>query len=815
MDITHMLRSLFLLSLSVLFSLQIAAQTSTVEGVVKDGENAGVLPFANVTVHSPADSALITGTSANGEGKYSFKLNYGIYLFKYSYLGYASFWSEPQTIEEPRTTLPPVSLLGDAQMLQEAVIEDEQSEMTMTLEKKIFNVTQDITSRGGSVSDVLENIPSVDVDQDGNVSLRGNSNVRILINGKQSGLVGISSTEALRMLNSEMVERIEVINNPGARYDAEGMAGIINIVLKKEKRFGTNAILSAGGSYPWGTNASAALTRKTENWTFTGNYSFRKDERPGYALQNRIAAENGEAVRVLQDENRSRQRTGHNLMLGAGWEPDKYNEFEFIAVGSVSDGTFGSLIDYTTLVNGELRETSFRDFTELEEKHSYNFTFEHNRSFDQENRKWRTSLDYNNSFEIEDAEADQFFYDADGVEFFERRLLQQTLNDENQVNFVLESDYEQPFGKNGTWEAGIKSSLRKINTSYQVENYNTNEEIFEPQPQFTNDFLYDEGIHAAYFIYNNSWNKFSLMAGVRTEWSVIEIDQAQTGENVKRNYVDPFPSFGMSYELSETHTLQLNYTRRIRRPSFWNLNPFFNFRNPLHYRSGNPELNPQYTHSGEISHLFYHEKGSLNTSIYTRHSTGVIQWIQSVEDNITLTRPENVASQLNYGLELAGSYRPTPKARLGGSLNFYGSTIDATNIENGFKTTFSTWRAQINSTFELPADLQLQVRVNHRASAITAQGAREPVTFVTTGLGKNFWDDKLSVDFNVRDLFNSRVRRSRTVSPDFAIYNEGQWRPRTYRITLTYRINNEKKGKNYEKRVKERLGGTSDGEGDD
>lgn len=698
-------------------------------------------------------------------------------------------------------------------MLQEAVIESEQNEMTMTLEKKVFNVTQDITSRGGSVSDVLENIPSVDVDQDGNVSLRGNSNVRILINGKQSGLVGISSAEALRMLNSEMVERVEIINNPSARYDAEGMAGIINIVLKKEKRTGTNALLSAGASYPMGTNASASLTHKTEKWTFSGNYSFRHNERPGYGIQNRIAAENGEAVRVLQDENRTRQRTGHNMMLGAAYEPNKYNEIEFIAVGSISRGTSEALIDYTTLANDELRETSFRDYIELEDKHSYNFTLEHTKTFPQENRKWRSSLDFNDSYEIEDADADQYFYDAAGDEFFERRLLQQTLNSENQINWVLESDYEHPYGENGKLEGGIKSSLRIIDTKYEVENFNTTEEIFEAQPQFTNDFKYDEGIHAAYFMYNNQWNKFSLMAGLRTEWSVIEIEQAQTAENIQRNYVDPFPSFGFSYEISQTNTFQFNYSRRIRRPNFWNLNPFFNFRNPLNYRSGNPELNPQYTHSVELSHLLFKEKGSLNTSVYARESTGVIQYIQRVQDGITLTRPENVANQLNYGIEFAGNYRPKKGIRIGGSLNYFGSTLDATNIENGFKTTFSTWQAQINSSFELPKEIQLQVRVNHRASAITAQGARNPITHVTAGIGKNFWDDQFSIDFNIRDLFNSRIRRARTVNSDFAIYDERQWRPRTYRLTLTYRIKNERK-KNLEEKVKKELGGDDYG-GDD
>lgn len=793
--------------ISVIYSIVGHTQNAEISGTILNAENGSALPYANVTVHNAADSALITGKSADASGAFTIKLNYGTYLFKYSYIGFSTFWSEPQTIEKPEVTLPRVTMSPDSRVLEEAVIEGEQSEMTMTLEKKVFNVTQDITSRGGSVSDVLENIPSVDVDQDGNVSLRGNNNVRILINGKQSGLVGISSADALRMLNSEMVERVEIINNPGARYDAEGMAGIINIVLKKEKREGTNAIFSAGGSYPWGTNASAALTHKTQNWTFTGNYSFRHNERPGYGIQNRIAAENGEAVRVLQDEDRMRQNTGHNLMLGTTWEPNKYNEIDFIAVGAISDGLSHALIDYTTLANGDLRETSFRDFVEIEDEYSYNFTLEHTKTFPQEKRKWRTSLDFNDSYETEDADADQYFYDASGNEFFNRRLLQQTLNNENQTNWVLESDYEHPFNDNGKLEGGIKSSLRIINTRYEVENFNTTEEIFEAQPQFTNDFKYDEGIHAAYFMYNNQWNKFSLMAGLRTEWSVIEIEQAQTAENVKRNYVDPFPSFAVSYEVSQANTFQFNYSRRIRRPNFWNLNPFFNFRNPLNYRSGNPELNPQYTHSVELSHLFFKDKGSLNTSIYTRESTGVIQYIQRVQDGITLTRPENVANQLNYGVELAGNYRPKEGMRIGGSFNYYGSTLDATNIENGFKTSFSTWQAQVNSSFELPKEIQLQVRLNHRASRITAQGIRNPVTFVTAGLGKNFWDDKLSVDFNVRDIFNSRIRRSRTVGEDFSIYNEGQWRPRTYRLTVTYRIKNERKRKDLEEKVKKELGG--------
>lgn len=768
-----------------------------VVGSIVEGKSKKAIQFASVSVISLPDSVFQDGTITDQNGEYKIELSDGKFAVLVEFMGYGKTYSEPFTVSGNIVKLDPIEISQKAETLQEAVVEAERSEMALTMEKKTFEVSQDITSQGGSASDILENVPSVTVDNDGSVSLRGNSNVRILINGKQSGLVGVSSQDALRMLASDMVERVEVITNPSARYDAEGMAGIINIILKKDKEMGTNAVFTGGARYPWGYNASASLTHKRGDWSFSGNYSFRDRARPRYSEQRRQTLESDTAVTVLQDDQGMRSGQSHNIMGGVQWSPDEYNEFSFDGVYSTSHGNNTSDVDYRTFDPFRLRSTSLRENDEIEDEENYDLTFEHRRTFPEEKREWVTSLDYNTGDEIEDTEAEQRFYGPSGNEVDSLFTLQNTYNREQQDNFVFQSDYVHPFSENGKVEFGVKSSWRVINTNYFVEDFDPASDSYERLPRFSNDFLYDEQIHAAYGMYSNKWGKFGIAAGLRAEWSVINVVQEQTNDDIKRDYINPFPTLSLSYELDKVNTVQLSYSRRINRPGFWDLNPFFSYTNPLYFRSGNPKLNPEYTNSLEATYLFFKQKGNLNISTYYRHSTGVIQRVSTIEDGVTISRPQNVTQQENFGLELTGMYRPFEWWRVGGSVNYYGSRLDASNvIENGNRE-FTTWQSQLNTQITTPGDIKVQLRANHRAATVTAQGIRKNITYLTAGVSRSFFDDKFAVNFNVRDVFNSRKYRGTTIGDGFVIESEGQWRPRTFTLSLTYRLKNEdlEKGK--------------------
>ncbi len=764
--------------------------SKTITGTVLEAGTGNPLEFANVTVTQLPDSNFLGGTITNQKGKFTLDAKPGDLLVRISFAGFESI-EKVQRLERGKSNLN----LGTIEMqlsnyvFEEAVIEGERSQVSLSLEKKTFEVGQDLASIGGSATDVLENVPSVTVDAEGNISLRGSGNVRILIDGRQSGMVALSAQDALQMLPADMIERVEVITNPSARYDAEGMAGIINIITKKEKKKGTNGTLSLTAGEPRNYQASLNLNHRTGNWNFFGGYGYRNGAYQGFSLEERTTIEDDSISFVNQDQRRNRARESHSIQGGIEYRAGKHNLISLNGSWRRSLGDNRNSVTYTFADADGTYGTGTRFNVEEENRESTDFSVNYTRTFSEKDKKLLVDFSYTGSDETEDTDAEQYNVTTTG-RFEENEILyQHSLNQEDVNNIVFQADFIDPIGEKGKFEAGIKSSYRIIGSNYMVEERNAISEDWEVLPNVTNSLTYNEIIHAGYVMYSQAFDKFSFAAGLRTEYTDILIEQDQLGTKDRKEYINPFPTIHLSYAFDDYKSMQLSYSRRINRPGFWELNPFYSYDNPLSFRSGNPNLDPEYTNAVELGYLIFKDKWNINPAVYVRHTTGVIQRIQYIENGVTISRPENANTQTSYGIELTGTYKPLKWWTLNGTINGYGAQLDGSNIQDGAQRDFFTYTVQASSMMRIPNWFNVQVRGNYQAERETAQGKRLSITRMDVAVTKDFLQGKANASFKIQDVFNSRIRRSESSGTNFDIYQEGQWRPRMFIIGFTYRLN--------------------------
>ncbi|MEM9261366.1 MAG: outer membrane beta-barrel family protein, partial [Bacteroidota bacterium] len=359
---------------------------------------------------------------------------------------------------------------------------------------------------------------------------------------------------------------------------------------------------------------------------------------------------------------------------------------------------------------------------------------------------------------------------------------------------IFQADYVHPFGKDHKLEAGVRASIRNIDNDFLVEEFDQDNDIWNSLDGLSNTFNYDEEVYAAYLTYGNKYGRFSYQLGLRPEYSVINTRLLQTGEENKRDYLNLFPTAHFNYELPADNAVQLSYSRRIQRPRFWDLNPFFTFTDNRNFFSGNPDLDPEFSHSLEFGHIKYWEKGSVSSSIYYRHTEGVRQRIRTVdEEGNSITRPENLATEDAYGLEFNVTYEFFPWWRFNADANFFRFVLDGSNVDDSFTADNFSWFTRGTSRFSLSKKTDIQVRFNYRAPQQQSQGTRRSISSVDIAASQDLWKDKATLTFSVRDLFNTRLRRFTTEGENFFSEGESRWRVRQASLTLNYRLNQDKK----------------------
>ena len=787
-----------LLLILLFFPLLIQAQGTTgpqfrVRGTLVDEQKKPV-PFATAALHRRADSTLVTGGVADESGVFELGAPSGSYFLKITVLSYSEK-TTAVTLVDKDMNLGSLTLQTGSKLLEEVVVQGEKSRMELELDRKVFNVGQDLAAKGGTAVDILNNVPSVAVDVEGNVSLRGSSSVRILIDGKPSGLVSFKGGSGLQQLQGSAIERIEIITNPSARYEAEGMGGVINIILKKEQKEGLNGSFDLITGYPANFGLAANVNYRRKNLNFFVNYTAAYRNTPSRNRQYQELYRNDTTFLTRQSSTHRLNGQNNNARAGIDYFFNPKNVLTGSYTWRLSKGKRFSEIEYLDYLftTSNLQSTTRRtqDETETEPNSEYALTYK--RSFAREGHELTADVRYLDNWESSDQYFDQKTFGPDGRPSGVPDVLQRSLNDETEKQILVQIDYIQPFGKDGKFEAGLRSSSRDMTNDFSVTE-RTATGGWRPLPGLTNNFLYEEGIHALYGIIGNKTRKLSYQAGLRAEWTNVTTTLRQTNEVNPRDYANLFPSAHFTYNLPRQHALQVSYSRRVRRPQYNDLSPFMTFSDNRNFFSGNPDLNPEFTDAFELGHIKYLGQGTLTSSLYYRHTTGKIIRIRRVdEQGFAITIPENLASENSYGAEFTGSFAPYKWWKIDGSLNFFRAIIDGNNLDATFKSDTYSWFARANSRFSFWKNADLQLRGNYEAPQLTPQGRRKAIATLDLAFSKDVLKNNGTLTLSVIDVFNSRIYRSVTIGPNFLTETDSQGRLRQMNLTFNYRLRQAKK----------------------
>ena len=804
------MKKLIVFCLLVLSAALCHAQGS-VRGKVVDTATGSSMPFVNIAVYDKATQKFIKGAISDEKGLfYVTGLPYGSYTIKLSYMGYTELNKDfTLEAEHKHTNFNKINLSEDSQTLQEVTVTAQRPAMRLEVDRKSFDVSQDISNAGGAASDVLENIPSVEVDTEGNISLRGNTSVEVWINGKASGLTSDNRAEILQQLPAESIDRIEVIDNPSAKFSAEGSAGIINIVLKKDRTAGYYGSVQGGGSSRGSANASGNINFNVGKWEGYVNIGYRHRANDGGSSSYQEYL-NTHQYQSYTTEN---DRMGNNLFSRAGitynaTKKDAFSLSGMMMVGNHKNGgvtpyhygTIGAPQDSYIMLRNSSGHNDMRMFYG-EFNYRHNFTDRHYLDFTVDYNNWRMDQDnvYQDSTEYFD-EPKPVEYDYQYRPMFNRNH-----------SWEVKLDYENPITEDIMFQAGYQGNFRRENSpqeSYIDETSWEGVNQVEDQ-EYYNRFIYNMDLHALYATATMKFGKLGVMAGLRGEyWRVNsesydyeqEHDPSKRDPAFKKDFFQLFPSVFLSYQLTESQQLQLNYTRRLRRPWGGQLNSFRNTRDASMVSFGNPELTPEYSNSFSLNYLKTWNANSLLVSAYYRPTEDVIERIsyQSSSDGMMYQTFMNVAKSLSSGVELVMKNQICKILNLTTTANAYyyklnGFTydIDGQTVTGEGNSNF-TWNARMQASLMLPWDISFQVTGRYRSRQTVAQGYRKGNFRLNLGLRKSFLDRKLMLAINCRDVLNTGKFETYTSSETFTRYQKNWRSGRTVNFTLTYNFGNMK-----------------------
>ncbi|NER13848.1 TonB-dependent receptor [Leptobacterium flavescens] len=775
-----------------------------ISGTVLDKDTNQPLEYATVSLQHTQRANLLTGGITDEQGAFEIEIFPGTYNIKVEYISFKSVEIKDKQIRG-NMDLGPISLQLDVAALDEVEVVAERTQVEIRLDKKIYNVGKDLTVKGGTISDVLDNVPSVSVDVEGNVSLRGNDNVRILINGKPSGLVGLSSTDALRQLPADAIEKVEVITSPSARYDAEGTVGILNIILKRGKAQGLNGSVSVNTGVPDNHGASVNLNYRSKNFNLfnTSGYNYR--EVPGNAENN---SENffSDNRFIEEDRNFDRIRKGFNTNLGLEY----FLSDKITIINSVfyRNSNNSSTTDNNTLrfdPNRALTSRSLRIDNEDEEDKTFQYSFNYSQNFKKDGHTLTVD------FQVENSQEDEFSIITE-EEFIAATPDElenvQTLEDQSRI--LLQADYVLPIGENAQFEAGYRGNFRELDTDFSVDTLNINTGVLDRDTNLSNRLIYDEDVNAFYSQFGSKVGKLSFLLGLRTEVTNVVVNQVTTNDVSTQNYTSLFPTVNLGYEFNQTESITFGYNRRIRRPRSRFINPFPSRSSEANLFQGNPDIQPAFTNGFDLGYLKRWKKFTFNGSIFYQRSTDVFQFITFTDpdqrtdngDLINIRFPTNLSTNDRYGVEFTLSYSPYKWWRLNGNFNLFYSVTDGDftfvnddgdEFFQNFDNSNVSWFARLNSTINLPAKIDWQTRLFYRGPNENAQTKTQGLFSLNLAFSKDVLKDKGSISLNISDVFNSSRRRSETLTDFNFIDSEFQFRQTTARLAFTYRFNQSKR----------------------
>ena len=815
-----------LTSFILLFTTLIFAQNEkeiTVKGKIVDASTQTPLEYATIVFTSTTDASDVTGGITDTKGNYNIKVAAGTYNISYEYIGFKKLTINNKSITS-NTNLGTTSLSVDAETLDEIEIVAEKTTVDIRLDKKIYNIGKDLTTAGGTVSDALNNVPSVSVDIEGGISLRGNENVRILINGKPSALAGFGDSNVLSQLPAEAIERVEVITSPSARYDAEGTAGILNIILRQKETLGFNGSINLNAGNPDLVGVATTLNYRTEKFNLFSNIGFRYFDAPRTSdsdtyyfdyLDEDGILQTPEYRQIIEDQDVTRLNRNYNGNIGMEY---------FLSDKTSLTGSFfyryGEDADLSTNIseryNGGLVEQTTRYERQNEEDNSYQFALNYITKFDDNGHQLTADFQYvidkEEQFTFLDENYD-FTEDAN-PEPFQREQIYQT---EDQKEYLVQADYVLPIGEDSRFEAGYRGSFQNEVTDYLLEQEDITDGSLFVNDTITNVFDYSENVNALYTQYGTKLGKFSFLLGLRLEHTQLKgkIDSRLSDQELNdafgfpidtdfdKNYLGLFPTVNLIYNLAKEdqkeESITLGYNRRINRPRGWFINPFPTRSSRTRVFQGNPNLDPAFSSTFDLGYLKRWDKLTLTTSVYYQHETDSFERVQENTGSVTTdginiirTIPVNLSTNKRTGAELGVLYNPEKWLRLNSSINFFQFNTEGEFNGVDYSAKNTSWFARFSSKVTLPAKIDWQTNAFYRGARSDAQSDTDGIFSMDLAFSKEIFKDKATLSLNVRDVFNSRKRNSVTTTATERVTSEFQWRQRQITLSMIYRFNQKK-----------------------
>lgn len=750
-----------------LYAAGVQAQEKEVAitGVVQEEASKQPVPFATVIVVDKATEKNSTGVTTDESGKFSLTTTETDFYIEVSFLGYTPAQFREFSVVNGKVDLGIVFLSEDSKALDEILVTAEKSTTEFKLDKRVFNVGKDISSTGMGALEVLNNVPSVNVNIEGEVSLRGTGGVQILVNGKP--VVADDPRNALGTITADMIEKIEVITNPSAKYDAEGTAGILNIVLKKEEKKGVNGSVSLNTGTPDNHSIGISLNRRTERFNlFTQlGMGYRSLPRDSETNNRNLVSE----TMLSTAGTAYRNEIFYNITLGTDYHINPKNILTL-------SGNFAYEVE---------RQPSRMDFRDVDAGNTLVSAWNREETTEATNPKWRYEFQYKKEFE--NHKDHTLLFSALGT-YFGKDLSsefvntttagnttyanQQTETAFEEATYTFKLDYTNPLTDHITLETGAQYVMSDVGNDYEVRDLIDGDWV--QNTAFTNNFEYDQKVLGVYGTGAYEGDKWGIKLGLRVEGTDLATLLTNTGEANEQRFTNLFPSMHTSYKFTDAFSLQAGYSRRIYRPRLWDLNPFFTIRNNFNIRTGNPRLQPQFTDAYEFTGIVAIGEVSLNASVFYLYTTDVIERISFFEDNVTTTMPLNIGDNHSTGIEVNATYSPVRWLKLAGDVNYGRFSRNGSFESQSFDFDGSQWSSRLTNKIKLPGKVDLELTGRYRSGFQTVQGEVSQTAFMDVGLRKKLLGGKAVVNLGVRDVFASRIFESVTEQTTVSFYSYNQ-----------------------------------------
>ncbi len=736
----------------------------TVKGQVIDSGTDNPVEYANIVLRDTIMHSMVNGVVSDSNGFFNMKdIPYGTFYIEYSFIGYEKQKTKTFSIsrKNPGKDLGEIALASSAINMNEVTVTGERNMMINRIDRKVFNVQKDIQSQTGTVTDMLQTIPSISVDIDGNISLRGSGSVTILINGRPSVMTGSANLE---QMPASLVEKIEVITNPSAKYRPDGTGGIINIILKKERKAGFNTILGANAGNNSRFNTNLQLNYNTGKVNLFGSYGFRQDYRfrSGELNSQTIDTISHQSTYLEQTSSGSSRSLSHLVQLGSDWSMGKkdaagisgtYNFRENKRSNTdenlYKDNVLQPNEQYTRTLNGKEGEQSAGVIAFYE--HVFNRENDH---------IFRVDLEYQQETEKED---DYWVNDYTLPAYPQGQ--DHTQGNNGNKELTISVDYSRPLWENASLEGGYQQIVQISDQDQVVDHLDPETGKWYNDTAATNHFYSNQTVYAFYGTVTGTWKKFTAMAGLRAEETTVDLNFITLDTTIKSNYFALYPTVHLAIA-SGKNEWQLNYSRRVNRPDGEDMNPVPEYRDPRNIYVGNPNLKPEDIHSLEFGYCFRPENFTFIPTLFYRYKiSGFTRVTTSLNDSVLQTTIENLAKDQSAGIDLSGNWQAGKVMNLNFSASGFYSVIDASNIGySSDKSTFS-WNAKANASFNITKTTLFQVFGQYRSEVLTPQGYRLPSWVVNLGFRQDLWKKRISLIATISDLFNSQTNKSTVNTP--------------------------------------------------